>query len=60
MLFTAIDGANTALLAGLALDMKVEDRGRYVVPWGKWHPSPRKELLEAIQDKDKGGKGYAA
>lgn len=60
VLFTAVDGANTALWAGLAPDVKVEDGGRYVVPWGKWHPNPRKDLLEAIKDEDEGGKGYAA
>lgn len=44
---------------GLATEVTVRDGGRYVVPWGKWHPRPREDLLEAINDKEEGGKGFA-
>ena len=59
VLYRAVDGAHTALWAALAPEITVGDGGRYVVPWGKWHPRPRKDLLEAIRDEDAGGKGYA-
>ena len=59
VLYKAVDGAHTTLWAGLAQEVTVQDGGRYVVPWGKWHPRPREDLLEAIKEKDEGGKGYA-
>lgn len=54
-----MDGAYTTLWAGLAQEVTVQDGGRYVVRWGEWHPRPREDLLDAIKDKDEGGKGYA-
>lgn len=59
VLFKAVDGAHTTLWAGLAPEVTVQDGGRYVVPWGKWHPRPRDDLLQAIKDKEEGGKGLA-
>lgn len=59
VLYKAVDGAYTALWAGLAREVTVRDGGRYVVPWGKWHPRPRDDLLEAIKEREEGGKGFA-
>lgn len=59
VLFQARDGAHTILCAGLAPEITVHDGGRYVVPWGKWHPRPREDLLRAIQDREDGGEGLA-
>lgn len=54
-----IYGAYTALWAGVADEVKVQDGGRYAVPWGKWHPAPRQDLLEALKGKKEGGTGQA-
>ncbi|MCJ1379442.1 hypothetical protein MMC17_002543 [Xylographa soralifera] len=59
VLYRAVDGAHTALWAGLAPEVMLHDGGRYVVPWGKWHPRPRQDLLEAMRDEQEGGKGFA-
>ncbi|KAL8948521.1 MAG: hypothetical protein Q9222_005302 [Ikaeria aurantiellina] len=50
-------GAYTELWAGLSSDPKMEDGGKYVIPWGRLHPSPRPELLAAMKTKEKGGTG---
>ncbi|KAL5372037.1 hypothetical protein DPSP01_013810 [Paraphaeosphaeria sporulosa] len=59
VLFKSIDGAHTSLWSGFSSDVTLADGGRYVVPWGKWHPNHRPEQLLAIKDKSEGGKGYA-
>ncbi|KAB8265824.1 NAD(P)-binding protein [Aspergillus pseudonomiae] len=53
-------GAYTYLWAGLSPAVKVEDGGRFVIPWGRWHPDPRADCLESLKDKDEGGSGLAA
>ncbi|KAL9057478.1 MAG: hypothetical protein Q9162_002315 [Coniocarpon cinnabarinum] len=52
-------GAYSELWAGLSLDVKRENGGGYVIPWGRWHPSPRKDLLHAIKPAADGGLGNA-
>lgn len=54
-----IMGAYTELWAGLSLEVKIEDGGRFAVPWGRWHPSPRKEILQSLVSKEEGGTGLA-
>jgi len=53
-------GAYTELWAGLSPDVKCEDGGRCAIPWGRWHTSPRKEILESLKTKEEGGTGLAA
>jgi NAD(P)-dependent dehydrogenase (short-subunit alcohol dehydrogenase family) len=53
-------GAYTELWAGLSQDVKCEDGGRCAVPWGRWHTSPRKDILESLKTKEEGGTGLAA
>jgi NAD(P)-dependent dehydrogenase (short-subunit alcohol dehydrogenase family) len=53
-------GAYAELWAGLSAEIKLEDGGRYGIPWGRWHPSPRKDLLQSLKSKDEGGTGVAA
>lgn len=53
-------GAYSELWAGLSPEIKLEDGGRYGVPWGKWHPNPRKDLLQSLKSRDDGGTGLAA
>ncbi|KAE8142952.1 short-chain dehydrogenase [Aspergillus pseudotamarii] len=51
---TVDDGAHTLLWAGCSGDITARDGGRYVIPFGQWHPNPRADLLEAMTDE-----GYA-
>lgn len=53
-------GAYTELWCGLSPEVQLEDGGKCAVPWGRWHPSPRKDLLEALKTKEQGGSGLAA
>ena len=53
-------GAYTELWAGLSQDVKYEDGEQCAVPWGRWHPQPRKDILESLKPKDEGGTGLAA
>lgn len=53
-------GAYTELWAGLSVDLKIEDGGKYVVPWGRLHPNPRPDLLATMKSKEEGGNGVAA
>lgn len=52
-------GAYTELWAGLSEEVRCEDGGRTAVPWGRWHPSPRKDILESLKTKEEGGTGLA-
>jgi hypothetical protein len=40
--------------------VKIDDGGRFGLPWGRWHPSPKKEILESMRTKEEGGTGLAA
>jgi hypothetical protein len=53
-------GAYTGLWAGLSQDVKCEDGGKNAMPWGRWHPDPRKDILESLKTKEEGGTGLAA
>lgn len=53
-------GAYTELWSGFSEDLGIEDGGRYIVPWGRVHPSPRPELLAALKTKEDGGTGIAS
>ena len=59
LLYQAEMGAYTELWAGFSKDLKIEDGGSYVIPWGRVHPSPRPDLLAALRT-EKGGTGLAA
>ncbi|MCJ1372300.1 hypothetical protein MMC20_003523 [Loxospora ochrophaea] len=60
LLYGARMGAYTEVWAGLAGELGIEDGGKYVVPWGRLHPSPRTELMAALKSKEEGGTGVAA
>lgn len=57
--YTPVEGAQTMLWAGLSPDVTTDDGGRFVIPFGRWHPSPRPELMDAMKDVEDGGKGIA-
>ena len=59
LLFEAKMGAYTELWAGLSPELKAEDNGRYIIPWGRIHPTPRKDLLDALRGVKEGGTGQA-
>jgi NAD(P)-dependent dehydrogenase (short-subunit alcohol dehydrogenase family) len=53
-------GAYTELWAGLAPELTLEAHGgAYVVPWGRLHPAPRGDLLDALKSEAEGGTGRA-
>ena len=52
-------GAYTEAWAGLSPEVNWDDAGRYAIPWGRWHPSPRKDMLAALKIKEEGGTGAA-
>ena len=53
-------GAYTELWAGLSLDVSMEMNGGYAIPWGRPHPAPRQDLLDALKSTGEGGTGQAA
>lgn len=53
-------GAYTELWCGLSPDVTMEDGGKNAIPWGRWHPSPRLDILESLKSKEEGGTGLAA
>ncbi|KAG4417857.1 hypothetical protein IFR04_008994 [Cadophora malorum] len=55
-----IYGAYSSLWAGLSDGITVTDGGKYGVPWGKWHPAPREDILAALKTEGEGGTGVAA
>ncbi|KAF2794235.1 NAD(P)-binding protein [Melanomma pulvis-pyrius CBS 109.77] len=60
-LYDARMGAYTELWAGLSEDVTTQDGGKFGIPWGgRWHPNPRKDILESLKSKEKGGTGGAA
>ena len=59
ILYPAKMGAYTELFAGLAEEITMDARGVYVIPWGRVHPSPRRDLTNALKSKDEGGTGRA-
>lgn len=52
-------GAYTGLWAGLSQDVMMEDTGRYVIPWGRWHPKLRQDILDSMKSRSQGGTGLA-
>jgi NAD(P)-dependent dehydrogenase (short-subunit alcohol dehydrogenase family) len=59
LLYPARKGAYTNLWAGLSQEVTVKDGGRYVIPWGRWHACPRKDILDGLKSKEDGGTGVA-
>ncbi|TVY84908.1 putative oxidoreductase, partial [Lachnellula suecica] len=54
-----IYGAYTNLWTGLSQGITMKDRGRYAIPWGKWHPSPKEDILKALKSEKEGVTGEA-
>ncbi|KAJ6096935.1 steroid dehydrogenase [Penicillium sp. IBT 16267x] len=60
LLYPARMGAYTELWAGLSNELTISDGGKYLLPWGRFHPNPRQDLLRAMKRKDEGGTDVAA
>ncbi|OJI85469.1 hypothetical protein ASPTUDRAFT_41732 [Aspergillus tubingensis CBS 134.48] len=52
--YTALEGANSLLWAGCSSEVTVADSGRYIIPFGRWHPCPRGDLVEEMSKGDEG------
>ena len=64
VIFSAVNhppkcGAYTNIWAGLSPEVKLEDGGRYAIPWGRWHSRPREDILDALKTREDGGAGQA-
>lgn len=59
LLHEAKMGAYTELWAGLSPEITMEMNGSYVIPWGRVHSAPRKDLLDALESEKEGGTGQA-
>lgn len=59
LLYDAKMGAYTELWAGLSEELTMERSGGAVVPWGRMHPAPRKDLVDACRSVEEGGTGQA-
>ncbi|KAK4940677.1 hypothetical protein LTR10_019307 [Elasticomyces elasticus] len=53
-------GAYTELWAGISPDVKSGDGNKFIIPWGRWNKTPKKEHLASLKSKDEGGTGLAA
>lgn len=53
------NGAYTMLYAGVSPDVTEEHNGGFIIPWGKFHPQPRQEILDGMKTKEEGGTGLA-
>ncbi|CEO60955.1 hypothetical protein PMG11_05394 [Penicillium brasilianum] len=60
LLYHPIMGAYSELWAAFSPDLTIADGGKYIVPWGRVHPQPRENLLQAMKSKEEGGTGNAA
>jgi len=60
ILFPPIQGAYTELFAGLSPDVKMEQTGAWIQPWGRLGVPLRKDLVAASKTEAEGGTGIAA
>lgn len=58
-MYPPLYGAYTNLWTGLSESITIDDGGRYAVPWGKWHPGMKEDLLLASRSESEGGTGQA-
>jgi NAD(P)-dependent dehydrogenase (short-subunit alcohol dehydrogenase family) len=60
LLYHPIMGAYSELWAAFFPELKISDGGKYILPWGRLHPKPREDLIQAMRSKEEGGTGDAA
>lgn len=54
-----IDGAHTNLWAAFSESVTMSDGGSYIIPWGRWHPGQREDIVQGLKSKEDGGTGRA-
>ncbi|MCJ1240241.1 hypothetical protein MMC14_008241, partial [Varicellaria rhodocarpa] len=54
-----VDGAHTNLWVAFSKDITSSDGGRYAMPFGRWHPGQRHDVVLALKSKEEGGTGEA-
>lgn len=59
LLYPPIMGAYSELWAAFSPELTLSDGGKYILPWGRLHPKPREDLLNAMRPKEEGGTGDA-
>lgn len=59
LLYEAKMGPYTELWAGLSEELGMKETGSYILPWGRLHPSPREDLVNALKGVEDGGTGQA-
>lgn len=60
LIYDVVYGAYTNAWAGLSDEIGMADSGRYVIPWGRWHPKIRGDIEGALKGKEDGGSGVAS
>lgn len=60
LLYHPVMGAYSELWAAFSPELTISDGGKYILPWGRLHPKPREDLLQAMKSKEEGGTGNAA
>ncbi|KAI9704544.1 MAG: hypothetical protein M1820_005457 [Bogoriella megaspora] len=59
LLSQPIYGAYTNVWAAFSDEITMSDGGRYIIPWGRWHPGQREDIVLGLKSKDEGGTGRA-
>ena len=59
-LHPALHGAYNALWCGISPQLTTADGGRYAIPWARWHPALRKDILKSLKSEKEGGTGEAS
>ncbi|MCJ1238238.1 hypothetical protein MMC14_006227 [Varicellaria rhodocarpa] len=59
LLYNAKMGAYTELWAGLSPEVNDKNNRSYIISWGRFHQSLRKDVLDAMKPKSEGGTGQA-
>ncbi|RDL42331.1 uncharacterized protein BP5553_02310 [Venustampulla echinocandica] len=54
-----IDGVRTNLWTAFNKDITIDDGGRYVIPWGRWHTTMRPDITAGLKEEKDGGTGRA-
>jgi hypothetical protein len=57
LLYKTEMGVYAELGAGLSPELTIEMNGGYVIPWGRIHPSLRKDLVDILKSMERGGTG---
>jgi hypothetical protein len=57
LLENPIDRARVNLWTAFSKDITIEDGGRHVIPWGRWHTTMRPDVRAGLKEEKDGGTG---